>query len=216
VSTWIRLACLSIALVIVAACTAGPAGGSPSAATSAAPSAAASASAAVSAEPSAAASAGTMSLSALEGQWTFEASNPRLASATGDHAGGTVTINGDRLLFEAGDYRSDQPLPISGGPISVECDDTLCTFDGVPLVGIAEVDGQLRLVSVMSLSPIGLGDACDWQDVPDAGLVDVESDGTTPPSSFSFVSAVGGGTGQDGCSGGTHVLAWDTIATRVS
>jgi hypothetical protein len=208
-------ACVAILLMSLAACGGAPAA-SPSADASQAPASsdAADPSNAPSTDLSAAPStSATLAPGALEGTWTIEASAPRVVSATGKAAGGTATIAGDRLSFEAGDYRSEQPIPLVG-TAEIECSETSCSFDNQPLLGITDQDGQLVVVDMPTLTPVGVfGDACPWEDIPNGGVLEYEWDGVTPPTQFTFAAGVADGVG-DGCSTGSQVIAWDMIATR--
>jgi hypothetical protein len=217
-TTTIRLsACVAILLLSLAACGGAPAA-SPSSGASQPPASSGPAdpSSAPSTEPSAVpSSSATLAPSALEGTWTIEAGAPRVLSATGHAAGGTATIEGDRLTFESGDYRSEQPIPLVGSA-TIECGETSCSFDSHPLLGIADQDGQLVVVDMPTLTPVGVfGDACAWEDIPNGGVLEYEWDGSTPPSAFTFAAGIAGGVG-DACATGSQVIAWDMIATRTS
>ena len=192
--------------------TAAPASGSPS---SAAPASAAPASAApASTVPTAAAAADPAS---LNGTWNVVASNARVISATGDHVGGSVAIEGDRFVFTAGDYRQEGPVEFTG-TLGLECDATRCKIDQVPLLQIRVVDGVLRVVNAATLVPLGafLGQ-CGWADIPEGGVVQVVTTGDvagqTLPTVVKITTGFGGGVGTD-CSEGGHVVAWDLVATR--
>jgi len=200
-------------VLLVAACQTTPAatsmGTSPATAAPGSP-------AATSAEPTAAASA-TASLADFGGTWTFVASNPRVVSTTGDHAGGSVAITGNRYKFTAGEYSSEAGIEFSGTKL-VECTTSSCRAEGVPLDHLFLVDGQLAILNAGMLTPLGsFGDSCAWVDVPEGGIVTVVSTGTVAgqevPTVIRFADGEAGGVGA-ACEDGSHVVAWDVTATR--
>ena len=161
-----------------------------------------------------------MQLETLAGSWALTIGNARVVSATGDHAGGTVALSGDRYVFTAGGYRSEVPIDMTG-TVALDCNATRCRMDGVAplqIFEIREVDGELKVVNAMMLTPIGsLGGVCGFEDAPGAGVVRVVSTGDvggqTVPTVLEFTAANVGGVGNE-CSEGGHVVAWDITATR--
>ncbi|HUQ43787.1 MAG TPA: hypothetical protein VM451_05155 [Candidatus Limnocylindria bacterium] len=218
----IRSAGLLAAALLVVACQTTPgattgatAAGTPSVPATAGPATAVPASAApASVVPSAAAG---LDPASLNGDWEVVASNARVISATGDHVGGSVSIEGNRFVFTAGDYRQEGPVEFTG-TLGLECDATRCKIAQVPLLQIRVVDGVLRVVNAATLVPLGafLGQ-CGWADVPDGGVVQVVTTGDvagqTLPTVVKITTGAGGGVGTD-CSTGGHVVAWDLVATR--
>lgn len=170
------------------------------------------------ADPTAAGSTTTtLSLEDLGGTWTFVASNPRVVSATGDHAGGSIVITGNRYRFTAGEYSSDAPIEFSGTK-ALDCNATRCVIEGVPIHQLFLFDDQLAIVNAGTGTPLGgsFGNAaCAWEDVPDGGIVSVVSTGTVAgqevPTVVRFADGAAGGVGT-ACDG--HVVAWDVTATR--
>jgi hypothetical protein len=159
----------------------------------------------------------TSSPESLGGTWTFETSNPRVVSATGNHVGGSVVIEGDRYIFTANDYRTDVPIEIQGTK-ALDCNATRCRIEGVPLFQLRLVDGQPVILSAAMLTPLGsFDDRCEWEDVPDGGIVTVVSTGTVAgvevPTVVKFADGSAGGVGAT-CETGSHVVAWDVTATR--
>ena len=202
-----------IALALLVAACATPAG-TPSGAS---PATTPPSPAATGADPTAAGpSTAALSLEGLGGTWTFVASNPRVVAATGDHQGGSVTIIGDRVRFTAGEYISEGPVQFSGTK-DVTCSATSCRFFGVPLDHLFLVDDQLAILNAATLSPLGsFGGAC-FEDVPDGGIVTVLSTGTVAgqevPTEVRFTDGTATGFGT-ACEDGSHTLAWDVTATR--
>lgn len=205
-----------VALVVLVGACSTPAGtpSGPPPATSAAGSPAA-----TGADPTAAGSATTtLSLEDLGGTWTFEPSNPRVVSATGDHAGGSIVITGNRYTFTAGEYSEDAPIEFSGTK-DVECSASSCRVEGVPIHQLFLVDDQLAILDAGMLTPLGtFGDGCAaWEDIADGGIVTVVSTGTVAgqevPTVVRFADGAAGGVGT-ACDEGSHVVAWDVTATR--
>ena len=159
----------------------------------------------------------TISPEDLGGTWTFVASNPRVVSATGGHAGGTVVIEGNRYKFTAGEFSSSGPIEFVGTK-DVTCTAKSCSIEGVPLYQVFLVTGELAIQNAGMLTPLGsFGDQCGWEDVPGGGIVIVESTGTVAgqvvPTVVRFADGDAGGVGAD-CADGGHVVAWDVTATR--
>ncbi len=211
----LRHAAPIVALVLlVSACStpaALPSGPPPASSAPASPGATA---AATGSAPTTAAS----SLEGLSGTWKFVASDPRIIVATGDFAGGSVVINGDRVLFTADDYQSEGPIRFSGTRI-LDCNATRCEIEGEGPLGLMLVDGRPAIVDLAMLTPLGtFGDGCAaWEDIVDRGVLSVVSTGTVAgqevPTAVRFSDGAASGVGT-ACEGGSHVVAWDVTATR--
>lgn len=217
----VRLGSLAMLIVIAAACSSTQSVATPSSAVaSALPSAAASDPASAPASPSAVASADPAepTLEDLAGTWRLEAGNARVVSATGPMAGGSVAIEGDKIVFSAGDYRSRQPLEFPA-QVDLDCNASRCIVGGMQLLWITKVGGELVVVNAATLTPVGdFDDRCGWTDVPDAGVVQAQETGLVGgrqvPTVLRFATGVAGGVGT-GCSGGGYAVAYDVTATRV-
>jgi hypothetical protein len=162
--------------------------------------------------------AAALSPEALSGTWKLVSSNARVLSATGDAAGGTVTLQGGRYVFQAGDYRSEGPTEFDV-TTTLECTARGCRAKELsPVSQLLLIDDQLRIGNPATLALLGaFGGRCGWADIPDAGLLKVVETGSvngqTVPTVVSFVAGTAGGVGTD-CADASWVVAWDVTATR--
>jgi hypothetical protein len=150
------------------------------------------------------------------------AANPRVTVATGNATGGTVSIEGTRFTFQAGDYKSSGPIDFAG-EITLDCNATRCRISGsanmpIPPHEIRVVDGRLVMVSSATLKAYGTGTICGHPSLPGAGVVSVTRtatvDGKEVPAEVSMTGGAAGGVGNE-CSSAGYQVAWDLKGTRL-
>ena len=147
----------------------------------------------------------------LAGTWRFRLDAPRLNHATGNYAGGTVSIADNKIVVEGPAYaRSETPVGYAAGDHEIECRGDLCSGGSGSLPYAFQSSGSnFQVVHRATLQPdnAGAGGSCEIPSVPRAGLID-DLDGT----SFSFLTGFSGGHGLSNC----YQVLFTVKASKVS
>ncbi|MEO7118807.1 MAG: hypothetical protein ABIZ34_07535 [Candidatus Limnocylindrales bacterium] len=156
-------------------------------------------------------------LSPLAGNWVASIEDVQLNYATGDFAGGTITVDGGQIRLTANG--GDTSIGAAGlvGPTAItDCKPTSCKVANSPVPWLMSVlgDGTVAMLDIAFLTQIDAGaGVCDAPVVSDAGVVTL-----TGNTRISFVTGAAGGfgvgSGTDPCAGAKYQIIWTQVLTK--